>query len=193
MTWLVLGLLVFLGAHSVRILADDWRTAQLARIGEARWKGVYSLISAIGLGLIIWGYGQARGAPLALWPSPVWTRHLAALLTVPAFILLVAAYLPGSHIKAWVGHPMVEGVKLWAIAHLLANGNLADLLLFGSFLAWAVADSIAARRRDRRDGRRHVAQGWSRDAAVVAVGLAAWAGFSFWGHAWMIGVAPFAR
>ena len=191
MSWLVLGLLIFLGAHSVRIVADDWRTAQLARLGEARWKGVYSLVSAIGLGLIIWGYGQARGAPVALWPSPTWTRHLAALLTLPAFILLVAAYLPGSHIKAKVGHPMVEGVKLWAIAHLLANGNLADLLLFGSFLAWAVADSIAARRRDRRDGRHHTVCCWTRDATVVAVGLLVWMLFALWGHVWLIGVAPF--
>ena len=171
MTWLVLGLLVFLGAHSVRLVADDWRTAQLARIGEARWKGVYSLISVVGLGLIVWGYGQARGAPLALWPSPVWTRHLAAVLTLPVFVLLVAAYLPRSHIKAWIGHPMVAGVALWALAHLLANGNLADLALFGSFLAWAVADFVSARRRDRLVGRTYAVCCWTRDATVVAVGL----------------------
>ncbi|MCC7313077.1 MAG: NnrU family protein, partial [Sulfuritalea sp.] len=123
-TYLILGLVLFLGIHSVRIFANDWRDAQLARLGLLPWKGVYALISAVGLGLIIWGYGLARVDPVVLWLPPVWTRHLAALLTLPAFILLVAAYLPGSHIKAKIGHPMVAGVKIWALAHLLANGNL---------------------------------------------------------------------
>lgn len=190
---LILGLVLFLGAHSVRIFADGWRATQLARIGEGAWKGVYSLVSAIGLGLIAWGYGAARGEPVALWPSPVWTRHVAALLTLPAFILLAAAYVPGSHIKARIGHPMVAGVKLWALAHLLANGNLADLLLFGSFLAWAVASFATSRRRDRVAGRRYPVLGWSRDAAAAGIGILAWAGFAFWGHALLIGVAPFAR
>ena len=191
MSFLILGLMVFLGAHSVRIFAGDWREAQIVSLGEMRWKGVYSLISAVGLGLIIWGYGMARAEPVPLWPSPVWTRHVAALLTLPTFILLVAAYLPGSHIKAKVGHPMVEGVKLWAIAHLMANGNLADLLLFGSFLAWAVVNSIAARRRDRVAGRTYPALGWSRDAMVITIGLVAWGLFAMVGHAWLIGVKPF--
>lgn len=193
MSFLVLGLLIFLGVHSVRIFAEGWRQAQIARLGEAGWKGGYSLASAIGLGLVVWGYGLARAEPVALWPTPLWTRHVAAMLTLPAFILLVAAYLPGSHIKARVGHPMVAGIKLWALAHLLANGNLADLLLFGAFLAWAVADFISARRRDRAAGRSYPALGFSRDMAVTGIGLAAWAGFAFWGHAWLIGVAPFAR
>jgi uncharacterized membrane protein len=193
MSFLVLGLLIFLGVHSVRIFAEGWRHRQIARLGEAGWKGRYSLASAIGLGLIVWGYGLARAEPVALWPTPLWTRHVAAMLTLPAFILLVAAYLPGSHIKARVGHPMVAGIKLWALAHLLANGNLADLLLFGAFLAWAVADFISARRRDRAAGRSYPALGFSRDMAVTGIGLAAWAGFAFWGHAWLIGVAPFAR
>jgi uncharacterized membrane protein len=193
MSFLALGLLIFLGVHSVRIFAEGWRQAQIARLGEAGWKGGYSLASAIGLGLVVWGYGLARAEPVALWPTPLWTRHVAAMLTLPAFILLVAAYLPGSHIKARVGHPMVAGIKLWALAHLLANGNLADLLLFGAFLAWAVADFISARRRDRAAGRSYPALGFSRDMAVTGIGLAAWAGFAFWGHAWLIGVAPFAR
>lgn len=193
MTLLILGLLIFLGVHSIRIVADDWRFARLEKMGEAAWKGVYSLVSALGLGLIVWGYGLSRADPLLLWPSPLWTRHVAALLTLPAFILLVAAYLPGSHIKARIGHPMVAGVKLWALAHLLANGNLADLLLFGSFLLWSVASFSAARKRDRLAGRSHAAQSWSRDAVVAGVGLVAWAGFAFWGHALLIGVAPFGR
>jgi uncharacterized membrane protein len=191
MTYLILGLLLFLGIHSVRIVADPWRSAQIARIGEMRWKGVYSLLSAVGLGLIISGYGLARAGDVALWVPPLPMRHLAAGLTLPAFILLVAAYLPGSHIKAKVGHPMVAGVKLWALAHLLANGNRADALLFGAFLAWAIADFIAARRRDRIAGRSYPVCCWTRDASVVAIGTLAWAVFALWGHAWLIGVAPF--
>jgi uncharacterized membrane protein len=189
--YLLLGLALFLGVHSVRIFANDWRDAQVVRMGELPWKGVYSLFSIAGLALIVWGYGLARVDPVVLWMPPAWTRHLAALLTVPAFILLVAAYLPGSHIKAKIGHPMVAGVKIWALAHLLANGNLADAILFGAFLVWAVASFVSARRRDRIAGRSYVAQGWSRDAAVAGIGLLAWAGFTLWGHAWLIGVKPF--
>lgn len=190
-TYLILGLLLFLGVHSLRIFADGWRTAQIARMGELPWKGVYSLFSIVGLGLIVWGYGLARVDPVVLWIPPAWTRHLAALLTVPAFILLVAAYLPGSHIKARIGHPMVAGVKIWALAHLLANGNLADVALFGAFLVWAIANFVASRRRDRLAGRSYAAQGGSRDAAVVGIGLLAWALFALWGHTWLIGVKPF--
>ena len=189
--YLILGLVLFLGIHSVRIVAGDWRDAQVARLGLLQWKGVYALVSALGLGLIIWGYGLARAEPVVLWLPPVWTRHVAALLTVPAFILLVAAYLPGSQIKARIGHPMVAGVKIWALAHLLANGSLADAILFGAFLVWAVASFASSRRRDRIAGRSYAAQGWSRDAAVAGIGLAAWAGFAFWGHTWLIGVKPF--
>lgn len=191
MSLLILGLVLFLGAHSVRIHAGDWREAQIARLGEMRWKGVYSLISAVGLGLIIWGYGEARVNSPVLWPTPNWTRHLAALLTLPVFILLVAAYLPGSHIKAAVGHPMVAGVKLWAVAHLLANGNLSDATLFGAFLIWAVLDFITARRRDRLAGRTYPVLGWSRDAMAIVIGLVAWVLFAVYGHAWLIGVRPF--
>jgi uncharacterized membrane protein len=191
MSFLILGLVLFLGVHSVRIYAGPWRDAQIQRLGEMRWKGVYSLISAVGLGLIIWGYGLARVDSPTLWGSPIWTRHLAASLTLPAFILLVAAYLPGSRIKAVVGHPMVAGVKLWALAHLLANGTLVDATLFGAFLFWAVLDFVSARRRDRVAGRTYPARGASRDAAVVVIGLIAWALFAFYGHAWLIGVAPF--
>lgn len=189
--YLILGLLLFLGVHSLRIFANDWRDAQVARMGELRWKGVYSLLSAVGLGLIVWGYGLARVDSVVLWLPPVWTRHLAALLTVPAFILLVAAYLSGSHIKAKIGHPMVAGVKIWALAHLLANGNLADAILFGAFLVWAIANFVASRRRDRSAGRSYAAQGGSRDAAVAGIGLLAWALFALWGHTWLIGVKPF--
>ncbi|MDO9242321.1 MAG: NnrU family protein [Rhodocyclaceae bacterium] len=189
--YLILGLVLFLGIHSVRIFANDWRDAQVARMGELRWRGVYALFAIAGLALIIWGYGLARADPVVLWLPPAWTRHLAALLTVPAFILLVAAYLPGSHIKAKIGHPMVAGVKVWALAHLPANGNLADATLFGAFLVWAIADFVSARRRDRIAGRTYPVCCWTRDAAVVVIGLLAWVLFALWGHVWLIGVKPF--
>lgn len=191
MSFLILGLAIFLGAHSVRIFAGDWRAAQIARLGENGWKGVYSLTSAIGLGLIIWGYGLARAETSMLWAPPTALRHLGAGLVLPAFILLVAAYLPGTRIKARVGHPMVAGVKLWALAHLMANGSLADMTLFGAFLAWAVADFISARRRDRTVGRTYPVLGGSRDAIAIGIGFGAWALFAFYGHAWLIGVEPF--
>ncbi|UAW98200.1 NnrU family protein [Halopseudomonas nanhaiensis] len=187
---LIAGLVVFLGVHSVGLFAAGWRAQMIARLGPLAWKGLYALVAVVGLVLIVHGYGQARLSPTWLWVPPVWTRHLAALLTLPAFILLVATYLPGSHIKARVGHPMLLGVKFWAIAHLIANGTVADLLLFGSFLIWAVALFVVLRRRDRiagvvRSGRA------SRDVAVVVVGLVAWVAFALWLHKLLIGVAPF--
>ncbi len=191
MSYLILGLLIFLGAHSIRVLAPGWRDAQLARMGENGWKAAYSLVSAFGLGLIIWGFGLARVDSPPLWAPPIWTRHLAASLTLPAFILLVAAYLPGSRIKAAVGHPMVAGVKLWALSHLLANGKLVDVVLFGTFLAWAVADFISARRRDRATGRSYPVRSGPRDALVVGIGVAAWLLFAYFGHTRLIGVSPF--
>lgn len=191
MTLLLLGLLLFLAPHSVRIFADDWRAVRIARMGENAWKGVYSLLSLAGFGLLVWGYGETRALP-ELWHPPVWTRHLAALLILPAFVLLVAAYLPGTRIKAALGHPMVAGVTLWAVAHLMSNGRAGDLLLFGAFLAWAWLDFLAARRRDRRSATRYAAGPWARDALAIGIGAAAWGLFAKWGHLWLIGVAPFA-
>lgn len=191
MTFLIIGLLVFLGAHSVRIFAEDWRGRQLARLGEKTWKGLFSLVSAAGLALIVWGYGLARAQGLEVWQPPRWSAHLAALLTLPAFVLLVAAYVPGNRIKAALGHPMILGVKVWAFAHLLANGRVQDLLLFGAFLAWAVADYAAARRRDRIAGTRYPAGTTARDATVAGIGVAAWLAFAFFLHEWLIGVRPF--
>lgn len=189
---LVLGLVLFLGVHSVRVFADDWRAAQLAARGEGVWKGVYSLLSLAGLVLIVHGYGLTRQAPVELWSPPVWTRHLASLLTLASFVLLAAAYVPRTRIKAAVGHPMVLGVKVWAFAHLLANGRLADVVLFGAFLAWAIVLYGASRRRDRRSGTRYFSGPASRDAIAVVVGVAAWAAFAFWLHGALIGVRPFA-
>jgi uncharacterized membrane protein len=191
MTLLILGLVLFLGVHSTRIVADGWRTATIARIGEMPWKGIYSLLSIAGFVLLVVGYGAARQSPVVLFAPPVWTRHLAALLTIPAFVLLAAAYVPGNAIKRAVGHPMMAGVKVWALAHLLANGTLADVLLFGTFLSWAVLGFIAARRRDRASGTTYPAGPGSRTAIAVVAGLVAWAVFAFALHRPLIGVAPF--
>ena len=191
MTLLILGLVIFLGTHSLRVVADDWRSARIAAMGLSAWKGVYSVISIIGFVLIVWGYGQARGAPVVLYAPPVWTKHVAALLTIPAFILLAAAYVPGTRIKRAVGHPMVAGVKSWAVAHLIANGALADVVLFGAFLAWSIADYASARRRDRAAGTVYAVGPVSRDVVAIVIGLVAWAVFAFWLHGPLIGVRPF--
>jgi len=189
---LIAGLLLFLGTHSIRILAEGWRAQLILDRGEQRYKGAYSLLALVGFVLIVYGYGLARQAPVVLFTPPTWTRHLAATLMLPVFVLLTAAYLPGTRIKRAVGHPMVLGVKLWALAHLLANGTFADLLLFGAFLLWAILDFIAARKRDRAAGRVYVTGPLSRDVVAIVVGLVIWVVFAFWLHAWLIGVRPFA-
>jgi uncharacterized membrane protein len=191
MLWLIVGLVLFLAPHSVRIVADDWRAARIASMGERRWKLVYTVVSLAGFALIVWGYGQARMAPVVLYAPPVWTKHAAALLTLPAFILIAAAYVKGTRIKARVGHPMILGVKVWAFAHLIANGTLADVVLFGAFLAWAVLDYIASRRRDRAAGTMYPAGPASRDLIAIGAGGLAWAIFGFVLHGPLIGVRPF--
>jgi uncharacterized membrane protein len=190
-TALVLGLALFLGVHSVRLFADGWRGARVAAMGEGAWKGLYSLVSLAGLALIVWGYGMTRAAPIDLWHPPVWTRHAASLLTLLAFILIAAAYVPRSRIRAMVGHPMVAGVKLWAFAHLLSNGRLADVVLFGAFLAWAVADYASLRRRDRAAGTKRGAGALANDLTSVVAGTVAWFVFALYLHAPLIGVRPF--
>jgi uncharacterized membrane protein len=190
MSLLIIGLLLFLGTHSVRIFAEGWRTGMVAKLGPNGWKGVYSALALLGFVLIIWGYGQARLTPVPLWTPSVGMRHLASLLTLLAFILLAAAYVPRNAIKARIGHPMVVAVKVWALAHLLANHTLADLLLFGTFLIWAVLNFRAARARDRLAGTTRPAGTAAGTAITVIVGLVAWAVFAFWAHAAWIGVRP---
>lgn len=188
---LILGLVLFLGVHSVRIVADGWRTQTIAQRGEGFWKGAYSLLSIVGLGLIIWGYGLARQQPVVLWVPPAATRHVAALLMLASFVLLVAAYVPRNGIKARLHHPMVLGVKVWALAHLLCNGTLADVVLFGAFLAWAALSFRAARARDRAAQTAYPVGSTAATAATVVVGLLAGGVFALWLHGPLIGVRPF--
>jgi uncharacterized membrane protein len=191
MAALLLGLVLFLGMHSARIVADDARTRFIARRGEGPWKGLYSLVSALGLVLIVWGYAQARAAPSVLWTSPAWTRPLAALLMLLSFVLVAAAYVPRNGIKARLHHPMVLAAKIWALAHLLANNTAADLLLFSGILLWAVFSFRAARGRDQRAQTVYAPGSASGTGIAVVVGALAWAVFAFWAHAVLIGVKPF--
>ena len=188
--YLVAGLVVFLGVHSSRMLADGWRSRTIERLGAKSWKGLYTLVSIAGLALVVWGYGVARQQPVQLWSPPVGLRHAAALLTWLAFVLLAATYVPGNQIKARLHHPMLLGTKVWALAHLLANGTLAGALLFGGFLLWAVTMFASARRRDRREAVLHAPGTAGRTAITLAAGTVAWAVFAFWLHGLLIGIRP---
>jgi uncharacterized membrane protein len=191
MTMLVLGLVLFLGVHSTRVFADGWRTATIARIGEKPWKAVYSVLSIAAFVLLVWGYMRARQNPVLLWTPPAGMRHVAALLMVPAFMLFVAAYVPRNWFKAKLHHPQMLSVKVWAVAHLLANGMLIDLLLFGGFLVWAVLGYTAARRRDRAADTVYAPATTQGTAIAVVAGLVAYVVFAFWLHGWLFGVKPF--
>jgi uncharacterized membrane protein len=188
MTLLLIGLVLFLGIHSVSIVAEGWRQRTMRRVGMGPWKGLYALISVAGFVLIVYGYGIARQDPIVLYTPPVWTRHLALLLMLPVFPLLFAAYLPG-RIKATMKHPMLAATKIWALAHLVANGTLADVLLFGGFLAWAVADRISFKKRTQPDLRTAPPSKYN-DVIAVALGLLAYAAFTKWLHLYLIGVYP---
>jgi uncharacterized membrane protein len=191
MSILIIGLIIFLGLHSTRIFAEEWRGNVIAQRGAGAWKGLYSVVSVISFVLIVWGYGMARQQPVVIWVPPVATRHIAALLMLFAMIMLMAAYVPGNTIKAKLGHPMVLSVKTWALAHLLANGNLADVLLFGSFLSWAVLCFIAARKRDRVAGTVYAAGKTMPTVITVVIGLVAYGVFAMVLHKWLIGVPVF--
>lgn len=188
MIYLIVGLVLFLGIHSVEIVSPTFRGNAVARIGEGAWKGIYSLLSIAGFVLLVWGYGVARQEPILLYAPPVWTRHLTALLMLPVFPLLLAAYLPG-RIKAAVKHPMLVAIKTWALAHLIANGMLADVLLFGGFLVWAVADRISLKRRVVRPTPGPPPLKYNDLIAVVG-GLALYVIFVLWLHVRWIGVSP---
>jgi uncharacterized membrane protein len=184
---LVIGLVVFLGAH-VFVTMRGERSRLIARIGEGPYKGLFSLVSIVGIVLIAKGFGLYRANEwIDVWYPPVWTRHLALLLVLPAIILVVAAYVP-SHIARAVKHPMLAGVKLWAAAHLIANGDLGSILLFGSILGWAVFDRIAAKRRGDVGKAALQIKGWQNDAVVVIVGAIFYAALALIFHPLVIGV-----
>jgi len=207
MTWLILGLILFLGAHSVRVVADNWRAEKIQAWGDKAFKGVHALVSLLGFYLLVVGYGEARLQTVALWNPPIFTKHISMLLMLFSSILLMAAYIPRNHFKTRLGHPMVLSVKVWALSHLLANGNLADLVLFGSFLIWAVLNFRSARARDRAlllhlnvtedAAGEPLAESESTNqpkllSTIITLvsGIATWALITFVLHAKVVGVSP---
>ena len=200
MAELILGLVLFLGVHALRVFAEGTRQKLIGAMGPFVYKAFYSIVSIIGLLLIVSGYSAARIEPIVLYTPPTGVAHAASLLTLIAFVLLIAAYIPGNLILRKLKHPMTLAIKVWAFAHLLSNGTLADVLFFGGFLVWSVLVYRSARRRAPVEN-----PGLSNLPAVIAsrppsmlaslvtlvVGIGAWAWFAFEGHAMLIGVAPF--
>jgi uncharacterized membrane protein len=190
MATLVLGLVIFLGLHSMRIVSESGRDKAIARIGEGPWKGLYSLVSAIGFVLIVWGFAQARfGAP-ALWAPPPGARHVAILLMLVSMLLLAGYLFKQSHIAVAVHHPMVWSVAVFGLAHLIANGSAADVVLFGAFFIWALADLMSSYARDRRNSVVYPEPNWGVTIGAIILGLALWAVIAFWLHFWLFGVSP---
>ncbi len=190
MSILILGLVLFLGIHSLRIFADPWRTMQTKKMGEQKWKGICSLIALIGFILIIYGYRQSSPS-FTIWSPPLWTWHITAALTLIAFILLAAAQVPKNGIKAKVKDPMVLGVKTWALAHLISNGSLVGIILFGSFLVWAILDFKSCRHRRSNSLDAPTETSLMMTIATYTIGIAAWFIFAIYIHQTLFGISPF--
>ena len=187
MILLTIGLLLFLGGHSISIINVGWRDAMAARLGDGPWKGLYSLVAVAGFVLIVVGYGSARLEAPVLYAPPIWLRHIALLLLLPVFPLFVSTYFPG-RISAAAKHPTLLATKVWATAHLLMNGSGADLLLFGAFLAWAVAGRISMKQRAQRPLPGAPQSPWN-DLIALVLGLGIYAALVMGVHAWLFGVA----
>ncbi|MEO0318936.1 MAG: hypothetical protein RL404_2613 [Pseudomonadota bacterium] len=190
MAILVAGLLIFLATHSTRAFAPAWREAMIARLGKHAWRGLISVLSLVGFVMLIKGYDVARMNPIALYEPPLWLRPVTVLLMFFAAVFVAASIVPRNHIKAAMGHPLLLSAKTWAFAHLLSNGTLADLVLFGGFLLWAVPDFIRSRRSDRAQGIVYPEGGLGNTIVTMIVGAALWAVFAFYLHARWVGVAP---
>lgn len=193
MALMILGLLLFIGGHSFTMMRER-RAAAIAKFGENGYKGIYSIVVLAGFVLIVIGFGQYRaGGYIQLWWPPIWTQHLAALFVLASFILLPAAYMPG-YIKAKAKHPMLAAVKIWALAHLLANGDLGSIILFGSLLGWAVVARISIKRRTDAPSAISApvtAPQVKYDVIALVIGLVAYIAFAFWLHQLLIGVPVF--
>jgi uncharacterized membrane protein len=192
MAILILGLVIFLGLHSTRIVSESGRQKAIARLGEGPWKGLYSVVSAIGFVLIVWGFARARSDAPQLWTPFPGARHITMLLMLISLILLASYLFKRSHITAAVHHPMVWGVLLWSVGHLLANGSAADLILFGAFLVWSIADLASSYARDRRNNLVYPAPELGATAGAVVVGLVIYGLFIGGLHLWLFGVSPLA-
>lgn len=192
MAILILGLVIFLGLHSTRIVSETGREKAIARFGEGPWKGIYSALSAIGFILIVWGFARSRYAAPQLWTPPPGARHIAMLLMLVALILFASYLFKRSHITAAVHHPMLWAVLLWSLGHLIANGSAADLVLFGAFLVWSIADLASSYARDRRNGVVYPAPELGATAGAVIAGLVLYAVLLGGLHLWLFGVSPLA-
>ena len=187
---MILGLAAFLGGHAVATFRAE-RAAMVARIGEGPYKGLFALVALAGIALVSYGFGQYRDAGLIeLWHPPAWTRHVTVALMWPAVICVVAAYIRGD-IQRVLKHPMLVGVKLWALAHLIANGDLGGIVLFGSILAWAVLDRITLKRRSDPGAPAIPSGGRRNDIIAVVVGTLVYLGLGFWFHPYLIGLRVF--
>jgi uncharacterized membrane protein len=184
--YLIAGLALFLGVHSVSIVSYRWRDAMAARLGSGAWKALYSLTSAVGLALIVYGFGRAREAPFVLYVAPAWVRDTMIMVMPLVFPIAFAAYLPGL-ISAVLKHPLLVAVKLWATLHLLVNGSVADVVLFGSVLAWAVVDRISLKRRPPRPVPTAPPWKWN-DAIAIVLGFAVYVVLVAGGHQWLTGL-----
>jgi len=184
---MILGLVLFLGAHTLPA-QRKWRRRAIAALGEGGYKIAYALVSLLGIALIVWGFGHYRATGwIDIWNPPKALKHITVALMLPAVILVVAAYIRG-HIYTALKHPMLAGVKLWAAAHLLANGDLGSIILFGSFLGWAVFDRISLKRRSDAGAPAIPVGGWGNDLIAVAVGILAYLALAFAFHPVVIGV-----
>ncbi len=189
MTIFLLGLLIFLGIHSISIINEPWRDRIVNTMGEWPWKGAYSLVAIFGFVLIVWGYGIARPYSIELYSPPLWLHNISLLLLLPVFPLLVAAYFPG-RIKAATSHPMLLSTSLWAVAHLLANGSSTNVILFGSILAWSALDRISVQHRQPRPIPGAPSSKYN-DVISLVLGIGLYLAFLFWLHLPLIGVSPF--
>lgn len=186
MTMLIAGMALFFGTHLIRVVAPEFREDMVSRLGPWAWKGLYSVLALAGFFLIVAGYGSVRLTSGLLWgPPPPWTRMLAGLVMAPALVLLVAAFLPG-RIRASLRHPMMLATIAWAAVHLLANSRVADLLLFGGFLAWALVVTVAAYRRPPTASSRKSSLVY--DGLAILIGLAAWGWLAYRGHLLLFGM-----
>jgi uncharacterized membrane protein len=192
MTILVLGLVIFLGLHSTRIVSEGGRETAIARLGEGPWKGMYSLVSAVGFVLIVWGFARARYDAPQLWTPPIWGRHITMLLMLVALILFASFLFKRSRVAVITHHPMLWSVLLWSVGHLFANGSAADLLLFGAFLVWSAADLVSSYARDRRNGVVYPEPQLAATAGAIVVGLVVYALLLGGLHLWLFGVSPLA-
>lgn len=190
---LAAGLVLFLGMHATRIPDDHRRAGLIARLGKNKYRALYSVVSLVGLVLIVYGYSIARLEPVFVWSPPAAMRHVAAVLMLFSMILLVASYVPKNHLKARLRHPMTLSVKVWALAHLLANGALADIVLFGAFLVWAVLLFRTSRKRAIPMGFAGDGPTLAGTLTTVGIGVVAWVVFAAWLHVLLIGISPFSR